>query len=312
MRILITGGAGFIGSHIAEKALESGHEVAVLDDLSSGRRENVPGRAKFYEVDIRDAAATARAFTDFAPEAVSHQAAQASVVVSMREPALDVAVNVIGGLNVLEAACTSGARHLVFASTGGAIYGNIAAGLADEQYPRNPLSPYAIDKLCFELLMAAQAPARGLRTTVLRYANVYGPRQDPHGEAGVVAIFSQRALAGQALRVFAEREEGDDGCIRDYVYVSDAVRANLAALEGKLAVSLLNVATSIPTSTRGLAVAIARLEGSGVVIESGPPRAGDVARSVLDSTLFRQHVGEPIAFERGLAETVDWFTKQRK
>ena len=312
MRIIVTGGAGFIGSHVAERAMAEGHEVAVLDDLSTGRRENVPQGAKFYEVDIRDREATERAMADFKPTAVSHQAAQASVVISMRDPALDASVNVVGGLHVLDAACKAGAERFIFASTGGAIYGNVAEGAAAEDHPALPVSPYAIHKFCFEQLLGVYARDGRIQPTVLRYSNVYGPRQDPHGEAGVVAIFSRRALNGQPLTVFGNEKEGDDGCLRDYVHVSDAVRANLLALSGQLQVGLINVATSVATSTRELAHAIARFGGSNSAVTSGPPRPGDVARSVLASDLFRAHVGEPLGFEKGLEETVSWFREQHR
>lgn len=308
MRVLITGGAGFIGSHVADAAVAAGHDVLVLDDLSSGKKTNVPARAELVVGDVRDRVLVEATFARFRPEAVSHQAAQVSVSVSTREPIRDAEVNVIGTLNVLEAAVRAGTRQVVFASTGGAIYGEIEPGRrAKVGDPERPLSPYACSKRAAELYLFRYQHEHGLAPTVLRYANVYGPRQDPHGEAGVVAIFSERLLAGQPVSVFAQRTEGDDGCGRDYVYVGDVVKANLRALAGDLAVPIVNVATGIETSTRELARRIAAAVGaSSPAIGSGPPRAGDVLRSVLEPS--PEATGEaPTPLDRGLAETVAWF-----
>lgn len=308
MRILVTGGAGFIGSHIVEHALARGHEVAVLDDLSSGKRENLPKGITLYEVDIRDAAATRSAFLDFHPEAVSHQAAQASVTVSMKNPVLDASVNVVGGLHVAQESVRVGARRLVFASTGGAIYGNIPEGAATEDAPKSPISPYAIDKLAFEMQLGVYRSAEALDPCILRYANVYGPRQDPHGEAGVVAIFLNRAKENLPLRVNARRTEGDAGCIRDYVYVADVARANVLALEGRLGSSLMNLGTGVPTSTKALAEGLLRRSpASTSTITHGPLREGDIERSVLDGGLFRKNVGDFTDLESGLQSTAEWY-----
>jgi len=311
MRVLITGGAGFIGSHIAEQALARGDEVLVLDDLSSGRRENVPPAAPLEVVDIWDRERMTGTGRTARPEAVRHQAAQASVVVSMRDPRLDAEVNLLGGLAVAEAAAQVGAR-LVFASTGGAIYGEVTRpeGAAEATVPC-PISPYAIHKLAFEQLLAVFAREGRLSARILRYANVYGPRQDPHGEAGVVAIFSRLALRGEPLRVFGKQSEGDDGCIRDYVYVGDVARANLAALHGELDVPVLNLGSGVATSTRELAVALLRAAGSQSPLAVGPPRAGDVGRSVLDPSLSVARFGAPTPLAEGLARTVDWFRDHR-
>lgn len=308
MRILVTGGAGFIGSHIVQQALLRGHEVAALDDLSSGKRENLPPGVRLYEVDIRDAKATHQAFLDFRPDAVSHQAAQASVSVSMKQPALDAAINVVGGLHVAEACVAIGTKTLVFASTGGAIYGNIAQDTAREDAPKNPISPYAIDKLAFEMLLGVYGSAGTLDPCILRYANVYGPRQDPHGEAGVVAIFLNRLKENLPLQVNAMRSLGDDGCIRDYVYVGDVARANLLALEGKLRNRLMNIGTGVPTSTRTLAEELLRRSPkSGSSITFGPQREGDIERSLLDGRLFREEVGDFEELATGLDATAEWY-----
>jgi UDP-glucose 4-epimerase len=305
MRILVTGGAGFIGSHVVEGLQSSGHEVAVLDDLSAGRRENVPAAAKLFECDLRDLERTRTVVRDFRPEAVSHQAAQASVPLSMRDPRRDAEVNVIGGINLLEACSEPGSKvgRLVFASTGGAIYGEVAEGTrADELAPTRPASPYGIHKLAFEQLLAVYR-SRGLATTVLRYANVYGPRQDPKGEAGVVAIFFDAARRGARLRVNARKVAGDPGCVRDYVYVSDVARANLLALSGAIEPPVLNVGTGEATTTLELARCILKRLGRDLAVDSGPPRAGDLERSVLDTSLAVRTLGVPVTFEQGLDRT---------
>ncbi len=311
MRVLVTGGAGFIGSHIVDALLDGGHEVAVLDNLSTGKRENVPERARFYQVDLRDREATHRALADFSPEAVSHQAAQASVAVSVREPHLDAEVNVMGGINLLDAAVAAGASQVVFASTGGAIYGEVPEGKrAEETWAPSPLSPYAISKLSIELLLEVYRKHKGLEATVLRYANVYGPRQDPYGEAGVVAVFFDLARRGEALRVNARRESGDAGCVRDYVYVGDVARMNVLALEGKLRDRVLNVASGSETTTLALASAIiARVENPAATVTYAAPRAGDLERSVLNPALAERALGSLTELTAGLAATHAYYTR---
>ena len=313
MRVLVTGGAGFIGSHIVEHALTAGFEVAVLDNLSSGKRENVPSGVPLFTVDLRDREATLEAVADFKPELVSHQAAQASVPTSIKDPRFDAEVNIIGGINLLDA-CTapgSSVKQVVFASTGGAIYGEVPEGQrAGEGFQLEPKSPYGISKLTFEKLLGVYREQRGLASNVLRYANVYGPRQDPHGEAGVVAIFFDSALAGQKLTVFAMRQLGDGGCIRDYVYVGDVARANLLALQGKLPHPVMNVGTGSPTTTQQLGERILALTSSGSALLQGPVRAGDIERSLLDVTRFEQTLGAPTPLEQGIGETARWYRER--
>jgi UDP-glucose 4-epimerase len=307
MKVLVTGGAGFIGSHIAEQLIAGGHEVAVLDNLSTGRRENVPPGARLYVADVRDRDATFAALADFRPSAVDHQAAQASVVVSMREPKLDADVNLVGGINVLDAALAAGAGTFVFSSTGGAIAGDVPEGeRAREDVTPKPVSPYAIHKLAFEQLLAVYEREHGIRTRILRYSNVYGPRQDPHGEAGVIAIFLDAVRAGRPIAVNALRAAGDPGCLRDYVFASDVGRMNVLALEGVIVERLANVCTGVGTTTRRLAELIARVVGREVPIESRPPRAGDVGLSVLDPTLPEKYLGKLVELERGLEATARW------
>lgn len=313
MRVLVTGGAGFVGSHVVQQALALGFEVAVLDNLSSGKRENLPSGVELFLADLRDREATFDVLRRFRPELVSHQAAQASVPTSVKDPKLDAEINIIGGINLLDA-CTadsSSVKHLVFASTGGAIYGEVPEGQrAGEDFALEPKSPYGISKLTFEKLLRVYREQRGLASTVLRYANVYGPRQDPHGEAGVVAIFFDSALAGQPLTVFAMRREGDGGCIRDYVYVGDVARANVAALQGKLPHAVLNVGTGSPTTTLQLAQQITALTGSRSPIGQGGVRAGDIERSLLNASRFESALGAPTPLEQGLAETARWYRER--
>ncbi len=308
MRILISGGAGFIGSHIVDGALAEGHSVAVLDNLSSGKRSNLPAGVPLFEVDLRDRARVQEVVSEFKPELVSHQAAQASVSVSVRQPHLDAEINVLGGLNLLDACVAERVKKVVFASTGGAIYGEVPEGTrADESTRPAPISPYAISKLAFEQLLDVYRTHHGLDSAVLRYANVYGPRQDPHGEAGVVAIFFDTALAGGTLRVNALQKEGDSGCVRDYVYVADVARANLAALAGRLPERVMNVGTGTPVTTLELAQQISHVSGKELRTVFGPPRAGDIQRSVLDATRLQRTLGNPVPVAEGLRHTFAWY-----
>lgn len=311
MRILVTGGAGFIGSHVADAALERGHEVLVLDDLSSGKRSNVPSGASFVELDLRDGAGVAEAVKRFRPNVISHQGAQTSVSVSTREPVRDAEINIVGGIHLANAAVANKVERLVFASTGGAIYGEVPDGTrAKEGDPTTPLSPYACSKLSFENYLRYFAHEHGLKSTVLRYANVYGPRQDPHGEAGVVAIFAQRIKAKQPLQVNAKREPGDDGCVRDYVFVADVVRANLAAIDGRVEEPVMNVCTGEATTTKMLADYLQQELGKAGEVRSGGRRAGDLERSVLDPTLFTSKLGPTVTLAEGLKQTARWFAEQ--
>ena len=311
MRLLITGGAGFIGSHIADAALEQGWQVAVVDNLSSGRADNIPDGAEFFELDIVDEAALAGAFTKFKPTHVSHQAAQASVAVSVREPQKDAIVNILGSLNVLTAANTNGVKKVVFASTGGAIYGEVPEGTkaAIDTVPI-PISPYACSKFSVEKYLECFRLEHGLGYTVLRYANVYGPRQDPHGEAGVVAIFCNRIMAGEGILVNAMRERGDAGCIRDYVYIGDVVAANIAALEDRIPDPVINVGTGSETTTTQLAELLQQHLGNSVDVSPNDKRAGDIERSVLNADRLEQLLGPAASVDMGLAETASWFRQR--
>lgn len=312
MRVLVTGGAGFIGSHVANLAAQTGHEVAVLDDFSTGSRGNVPPGARVYEVDLRDRDATHRAVVDFSPQLVSHQAAQVSVARSRREPLLDAQINVVGGLHLLEACSAPGlhVQRLVFASTA-AIYGDLMEGERAHEGSRvEPLSPYGVTKLAFEQLLAFWKEHRGLSSHVLRYSNVYGPRQASNGESGVVAEFFAAARAQRPLTVFGRRNTGDDGCERDYVYVGDVARANLLALQGDLPHAVTNVASGRATTTRHLAERIVALVGSTSAVEGAPPRHGDAQRSLLDPGRVEPLLGALTSLDAGLGETARWYRER--
>lgn len=317
MRVLITGGAGFIGSHIADQLAAGGHTVAALDDLSSGRRENLPAGVKLFEADIRDKEALQSAFDDFRPQAVLHQAAQMSVSRSVREPTFDAQVNLIGLLNVLENCVRVKAHKVVFASSGGVLYGDVTEP-AEETAPANPLSPYGISKWAGEQYLRFFSREHGLKTVALRYSNVYGPRQNPHGEAGVVAIFATKMLAGEAAVI-----NGDGRFIRDYVFVGDVARANLLALERDLPEAFvpMNVGTGVPTDVtqlaekmRPLCVEFARAKNRAIVVPApvhGPARAGDLRSNLVSFRRAQELLGwKPIvALDAGLRETVDSFGK---
>lgn len=308
MRALVTGGAGFIGSHLADALVERGAQVAVMDNLATGREQNVPKGATFFQVDLRDRDAVEQAVAAFRPTHIFHQAAQASVKVSVDEPATDAAVNILGGLHLLDAARRHGVQRVVFASTGGAIYGEVPDGQrAREDWPLRPKSPYGASKAAFEQYLDVYRQNFGLAYTVLRYANVYGPRQDPFGEAGVVAIFTGRLLQGETVTLFARRKPGDDGCVRDYVWVGDVVQANLLAVERELD-GCYNVGTGVGSTTRQVLAAVEAALGVTARVEPAPQRPGDLERSVIDgSRLEREGWAAAVPLEEGIRRTVEWF-----
>jgi UDP-glucose 4-epimerase len=302
VRAIVTGGAGFIGSHVADALCARGDEVTVVDDLSNGRRENVPEGARLVVRDVREP--LGELFDEVRPEVCFHLAAQASVAVSVERPVLDAEVNVLGTLRVLEASLPHGTR-VVFSSTGGAIYGE-CDGPAAEDSERRPLSPYGTSKLCGEEYLASFNRLHGTRHVSLRYANVYGPRQDPHGEAGVVAIFFGRLAEGERPRIF------DDGMLtRDYVYVADVVGASLAAAgRGD---GVYNVGTGIETTVVDLFERCRAAAGVDVEPEFAPARAGDLRRSVLDPSKAERELDWHAAtsLDRGLVETWKDFAPAR-
>jgi UDP-glucose 4-epimerase len=314
MRILVAGGAGFIGSHIVDSLLSNRHEVSVLDNLCTGRRENVPEGAPLHIGDICDSALLKSVFDEVQPEAVCLQAAQMSVSRSVREPAFDAEVNLLGLLRVLENCIRVGTNKVVFASSGGVLYGDVYEP-APETTPSNPISPYGISKWAGELYLQFFAREHGIRAVALRYANVYGPRQNPHGEAGVVAIFAQKMLAGKQVVI-----NGDGRYVRDYVYVGDVARANRLALELTLPDSFtaLNIGTGTPadvnelsTRMRDLCTEFSSRGDRKIDVPApcyGPARAGDLRSSLVLNTRAREVLGwQPtVALPQGLRQTVEW------
>lgn len=301
MSVLVTGGAGFIGSHLVDALVDRGEQVIVVDDLSSGVRENVNPKVEYHELDIRSAWA-ADLIREQRPRVIAHQAAQMSVSRSVREPVFDASVNLMGAVNLLEAAREVGARF-VFASTGGALYGDADVLPTPETYPAWPVSPYGVSKLSFEHYLHCYRVEHGLSYAALRYANVYGPRQNPHGEAGVVAIFCQRLLKGERAVI-----NGDGLYTRDFVYVADVVSAILAAVDSEIC-GHFNVGTGRQTTINEIFHLVARHLGADDQEFHGPPRPGDQRTSALDSTLIGQKLGwkPEVTLEEGLAETADWF-----
>ena len=282
-RILITGGAGFIGSHVADAHLARGDEVLIVDNLSSGKRANLPAAAEFAELDIRDPA-VADLIAKWRPDVINHHAAQMDVRVSVADPRFDASVNIDGLLNLAQAAREVGVRRFVFVSSGGVVYGEPDVHPTSETAPKRPESPYGVSKLTGEHYLYYYHRVHGLDYVAFRYSNVYGPRQDPHGEAGVVSIFSTRLQRGDALTVF-----GDGKQTRDYVYVGDVVAASLllADLELPRAAALddraYNVGTGIETSVVELADTLVSIAGREVAINRAPARAGELQRSSLDT-----------------------------
>jgi len=303
-RALVTGGAGFIGSHVVDRFLEQGWEVAVVDDLSSGRRELVAPQAAFHELDITDGVALADLVCSFKPAVICHLAAQASVTFSVRFPARDQAVNVGGTLNVVEAARRVGAK-VVFASTGGALYGERAPLPTPEQVPPEPLSPYGASKLAGEAYLSTWARLYGQPHTILRLANVYGPRQNPHGEAGVVAIFSELLARGGQPTIF-----GDGTQTRDYTYVADVARAFLLAA-GERRFAVYNVGTGVQTSVLELADLLGQAAGKIAQPRFAPPRPGELSRSALAAQALREALGwtAETPLLQGLRETYNHYAR---
>jgi UDP-glucose 4-epimerase len=306
-KILITGGAGFIGSHVADGYLALGHDVVVVDDLSTGHRVNVPERVRFYQADLTEEGELARILEVERPDVVNHHAAQKSVRVSVEDPAEDARINVIGSLRLLELSRRQGVKKVVFISTGGAIYGEATQIPTPEEYPAWPVSPYGIAKLSVEHYLFYYADQFGLPYTVLRYANVYGPRQDPHGEAGVVAIFVERLLAGQECTLYGDGEQ-----TRDYIYVGDLVRANVAALKDDVR-GTFNIGTGVETSVNALYRELLSVMGLDRPARYAPRRAGEQQRSAVDITKAERKMSwrPEISLHDGLARTVEYFRQQQ-
>jgi UDP-glucose 4-epimerase len=301
MKVLVTGGAGFIASHIVDAYVVRGHEVTIVDDLSSGRLENVNAKAELIVADLRDPAAVeklrGRGF-----DLVNHHAAQIDVRVSVADPAADAELNIVAALRLFQAMIDDGVKRLIFASSGGAAYGEPQYVPQDEQHPVAPLSPYGCAKLAIDQYLYFFRQIHGIRATSLRYANVYGPRQRKDGEAGVVAIFAGALLEGQQARINGTGEQ-----TRDYVFVEDVVRANMAASEMETD-GVYNVGTGVETSVNELYTAICNSLGVAAEARYAPAKAGEQIRSVLDGAKLRKLAGlpEPVMLAEGLQRTVEW------
>jgi UDP-glucose 4-epimerase len=302
MKILITGGAGFIASHVVDAYLKAGHEIAVVDNLSTGFRNNLNPRATFYEVDIRDDIAVNRIFDEFRPEVINHHAAQMDVRRSTRDPVYDAQCNILGSLNLILAAARTGVRRFMYVSTGGAVYGEVPSIdlPVAETYPVNPICQYGISKHTVEHYLYLYHRLYNMPYIVLRYPNVYGPRQNPHGEAGVVAIFTLLLLAGRPCTIF-----GDGAKTRDYVFIRDVVHANLLALQSAYC-GILNIGSGSGTSDQQVYEAVAEAVGTALPPQYTTVRAGEVEHIYLNADRARQVLGweQQVPFRAGVRETV--------
>ncbi len=313
-RALVTGGAGFIGSHLADFYLAAGYDVTVLDNLSSGRRENIPSDAKFVECDVQSPEARSL-LRDGGFDVLNHHAAQMDVRVSVQDPEFDARVNILGLLNLLEGAREGGTKRVLFASSGGVVYGESNDLPHQEPARKLPVSPYGVSKLASEYYLAAYAQLYGLEAISMRYANVFGPRQSPHGEAGVVAIFSSRIVRGQSLTIF-----GDGKQTRDYVYVGDLARANMLATEWKIPACdtidavAFNVGTATETDVVTLAKTLIEVSGKSAEIVHEPPRSGELQRSSVDIERTKRDLGwaPEVGFSEGLERTYEWIAENLK
>ena len=307
MKILISGGAGFIGSQVADAFLADGHTVAIIDNFESGSRANVPAAARLIQADIRDEDAVRRLCEEFEPDAVCHHAAQLDVRKAVLDPAYDAQVNIGGSLNLLLHATRCGARRFLFASSGGACYGEPQQIPVPETHPARPESPYGLTKYAFEHYLRIWHGLHGIVPVVLRYSNVYGPRQTAHGEAGVVAIFAGLLLQNRPCRIF-----GSGSDTRDYCFVGDVVEANRLALTSGDG-GTFNIGTGIETSTREVFEAVREAVGSGPEQpELCPERPGEVRRIALDNSLARAELGwsPRVSFRDGVRQTVEWQRRQ--
>lgn len=308
MKILVTGGAGFIGSNVVDGYIKAGHDVVIVDNLSTGKRENINSKAIFYEIDIRSEGLE-EVFAKERPDVVNHHAAQISVPISVKNPKLDVDVNAAGFINILENCVKFGVKKVILISSGGAIYGEAEEYPTTENYDPKPLSPYAIHKFVSEKYLYFYHHQYGLDYTTLRYANVFGPRQIPHGEAGVVSIFITNFRDKKDSWLYAFEDE-PDGMIRDYVFVEDIVRANILALDrGNL--EAVNIGTGIETTTGMLYREIAKQMNVNIEPIKGPARPGDIRRSCLNSQKAVNTLNwEPkFSLSEGISRTIDFFTK---
>ena len=307
MKILVTGGAGFIGSWVADTFIEQGHEVTIIDDLSTGVKENLPKEADFIDCDIRDRQKIDKIISDIRPDVIDHHAAQIDVRKSVDNPMHDAGINIIGTLNLIESAISNDVKKFIFASTGGAIYGEPEIIPADENTEPYPISPYGTSKYAIEKYLGYYNYVHGFNYVALRYANVYGPRQNPHGEAGVIAIFCSRILSGDSCTIF-----GDGSQTRDYVYVEDVAKANLLALDAS--VGNYNIGTGVETSVSDLVSELKNASGRDFEVVHGDERPGEVQSISLEVSLAETALGwrpnEDLA--SGIKKTWDWFDVKSK
>jgi UDP-glucose 4-epimerase len=305
VKILVTGGAGFIASHVSDAFLALGHDVAIVDNFASGKRENLPSGAAFHQVDIRDDKLRDVFLTE-KPEVVVHHAAHIEVARSVREPAYDASINILGSLNLLECCREHGVKKIIYAGTGGALVGEPIYIPVDEAHPIDPLAPYGVSKHTVENYLFTYRANHGIEYTVLRYPNVYGPRQDPHGEAGVVAIFSLQMLAGQTPTIF-----GDGTKTRDYCYVGDIAAANVLALNSRVS-GVYNLGRGIEVSDLEVFEAVRTAVGSETVPRFEPVRPGEVEHIALDSSKAQRELGWTwkVDFVEGVAKAVDFYRDQ--
>ncbi len=307
MKVIVTGGAGFIGSHIVDILIENNYKVAVIDNLSSGKPGNVNKKAELYKADIKSRETTLILRKE-KPDYIIHEAAQISVSASVRDPLFDAETNITGSLNLLEFARLNGVKKFIFASSGGTVYGEPDKFPVTEKFPLQACSPYGISKMAVEYYIRFYSREYKLNYTALRYSNVYGPRQDPHGEAGVVAIFSRSLLSGKAPVI-----NGDGKYVRDYVYCKDVARANLLALESRYRGSL-NIGTGRGVDVNELYKVIAETAGFKGKAAHGPARPGDIRKNILGAAEAKKALKwEPeTCLEEGIKETLEYFKKQEK
>lgn len=303
MKVLVTGGAGFIGSHVVDTYIENGFEVVILDDLSTGRASNLNPAARFYQLDIRSPQ-VAEVFADERPDFVNHHAAQMDVRRSVADPLFDADVNIRGSINLIECARNFNVQRFVYISTGGAVYGEPEYLPCDEAHPIQPICPYGASKHTVEHYLFMYNFNYGLNYTVLRYPNVYGPRQDPHGEAGVVAIFSGQMLAGETVRI-----NGDGRQERDFVYVGDCARANLLAITQPTGSGIYNLGYGRGTSVNEIYTQLKEITGYPLEAEHGPAKVGETSRIFLDASKANRELGwaPTVDLKEGLTNTVAYF-----
>lgn len=307
-KILVTGGAGFIGSHVVDLFVAEGYEVVIVDDLSTGRASNLNPAAKFYQVDIRSPQLR-EVFQAEKPDFVSHHAAQMDVRRSVAQPLFDADINILGSINLLEIAKDFQVKRFVYISTGGAVYGEPERLPCDESHPINPICQYGASKHTVEHYLYMYYANYGLKYTVLRYPNVFGPRQDPHGEAGVVAIFTGRMLEGESVTIYGDGEQ-----TRDFVYVGDCAQANLLALTIDHEPGIYNLGWGRPTSINEICSVLVDITDYSLPVQYGPAKVGETRHIYLDASKVKQDLGwaPTITLEEGLEKTVDYFKVSEK